>query len=125
MSEQQALRKAHVQPPERGSGEYQEMPSAAGAASGSPTMPTDHRPTGRALCAAAAGRFDVSGCDERFLSRDRFGVIIRPRNVAPGEKSCTIPFDGAKTFYGQTYAISVTQATQYGRAQPGSKRGRG
>jgi hypothetical protein len=77
----------------------------------------------RALCTSAAGRFEVSGCDERFLSRDQFGVIIRPRNVAPGSSYCTVSFDGAKTFFGQTYSVSVTQGAQSGRGQPGRKRG--
>jgi hypothetical protein len=78
----------------------------------------------RALCASAAGRFEVSGCDERFLARDQFGVIIRPLNVAPGAESCTVSFDGAKTSFGQTYTLSVTQGARAGRGQPGRTRGR-
>ena len=78
----------------------------------------------RALCAAASARFDVSGCDDRFLSRDQFGVIIRPKSVAPGVKFCTVAFDGQKTFYGDVYTLSVASRAPTGRAQPGRKRGR-
>lgn len=87
---------------------------------------TDEPPVdrARALCAAAAGRFNVSGCEERFLSRDQFGVIIRPLTIAPGASYCTVTFNGAKTFYGQTYTVSVAASTQQGRAKPASPTGR-
>ena len=78
----------------------------------------------RALCAAASGRFDVSGCEERFLSRDQFGVIIRPKSVAAGVKYCTVTFDGQKTFYGDAYTLSVALRAHAGRGSPGRKRGR-
>lgn len=78
----------------------------------------------RALCAAAAGRFDVSGCDERLLSRDQFGVIIRPKGVAAGEQYCTVTFDGQKTFYGDVYTLGVALRAHARRGLPGRKRGR-
>ncbi|MDZ7629262.1 MAG: hypothetical protein U5J99_12760 [Parvularculaceae bacterium] len=90
---------------------------------------TDYAPTppaerARALCSSASGRFAVTGCDQRLLSRDAFGVIIRPLNVAPGATYCSVAFDGAKTAYGDTYAVGVVKSVQRGRGQPGRKRGR-
>lgn len=85
------------------------------------TPPADRA---RALCADAIGRYEVSGCEERFLSRDVFGVIIRPRTIIASEAHCTVSFDGANSHYGQTYTLSVVKRTGAGRAQTGRRKPR-